>query len=171
MTGNYFILSLRNLRKLLLLFYILFVILGNNAKGQGPEPPPVVDATVSQNLGFGTFTTSPGVGSVTILTDGSRSTNNVLGIGIGYTNAVYRVSTNRPALLSILKGPDVSLIGSNGGSMNLHIGDTDPASPFLVLHPPGYVDIRVGGTLTVGTALANPPGSYNGTFFITFIWE
>jgi hypothetical protein len=171
MIEDYFILSLKNLWKPVLLLFVLLVILVNNAKGQGPEPPPVIDATVSQNLSFGAFTTSPGLGSVTILTDGSRSTNNVLGIGIGYANAIYHVSTNRPALLSILKGPDVLLTGSNGGSMNLHIGDTDPGSPFLVPHPPGYVDIKVGGTLTVGTALANPPGSYNGTFYITFIWE
>jgi hypothetical protein len=154
--------------KILLLSCICLVLFSIVTEAQ--EPPPVVNATVSQNLSFGAFTASPGIGSVTILTTGSRVTNNVTGLGGFVTNAIYRVSTNRQALLSILKGPDVTLTAT-GGSMTLHIGDTDPASPFLVLHPPGYVDIKVGGTLNVGTVAANPPGNYNGTFYITFIWE
>jgi hypothetical protein len=151
---------------LLSLIYFVFFLIVTEAQ----EPPPVVNATVSQNLSFGAFTASPGTGSVTILTTGSRVTNNVTGLGGFFTNAVYRVSTNRQALLSILKGPDVTLTAT-GGSMTLHIGDTDPASPFLVLHPPGYVDVKVGGTLNVGTVAANPTGNYSGTFYITFIWE
>jgi hypothetical protein len=149
--------------------FIFSIFLSLIAEAQ--EPPPVVNATVSQNLSFGAFTASPGIGSVTILTNGSRVTNNVLGIGgPTFINAIYSVSTNRQALLSILKGPDVTLTAP-GGSMTLHIGDTDPASPFLVMHPPGYIDIKVGGTLNVGTVSANPPGNYTGTFYITFIWE
>ena len=34
--------------------------------------------------------------------------------------------------------------------MTLQIGDPDPASPFLVLHPPGFVLVTIGGTLTGG---------------------
>ena len=135
------------------------------------EPPPVIDATVTQNLIFGAFTASPTTGSVTILSDGSRTTNNVIGLfGFSFSNAIFRVATNRPALLSILKGPNTLLV-NGGNSMTLQIGDPDPASPFLVLHPPGYVLVNIGGTLLVGDAVANPPGSYSGTFDLTFIWE
>lgn len=136
------------------------------------EPPPVIDATVSQNLVFGAFTSSPTTGSVTILADGSRTTDNVIGLfGFSYSNAIFRVATNRPALLSILKGPNTLLTRGGGGSMTLQIGDPNPASPFLVLHPPGFVTVNIGGTLLVGDALANPPGNYTGTFDLTFIWE
>jgi hypothetical protein len=29
----------------------------------------------------------------------------------------------------------------------------------------------IGGTITVGNTLANPPGDYTGQFFVTFIQE
>lgn len=136
------------------------------------EPPPVVDVTVTQNLVFGAFTSSPTTGSVTILADGSRTTNNVIGLfGFSYSNAIFSVATNRPALLSILKGSNTLLTRGGGGSMTLQIGDPDPPSPFLVLHPPGFVLVTIGGTLLVGDAVANPPGNYSGTFDLTFIWE
>jgi hypothetical protein len=136
------------------------------------EPPPVIDATVTQSLIFGAFTTSLSTGSVTISSDGTRTTNNVTGLfGFPYSNAILRVSTNRPTLLSIVKGLDVPLTRAGGGSMTLQIGDPDLSSPFLVPHPPGYVLLNIGGTLLVGDALANPPGSYSGTFDLTFIWE
>jgi hypothetical protein len=31
--------------------------------------------------------------------------------------------------------------------------------------------MNIGGTLTVGNSASNPPGSYSGTFDITFIQE
>jgi len=91
--------------------------------------------------------------------------------GFPFSNAIFKVATNKPALLSIVKGPDVLLTRSGGDSMTLQIGDPNPPSPFLVPHPPGYVLVNIGGTLLVGDAGANPPGNYNGTFDITFIWE
>jgi hypothetical protein len=149
---------------------IILALSTENLKAQ--EQPPVIYPTVNQNLSFGAFTTSPASGSVTIASDGTRTTNNVLGLfGFPFSNAVFRVATDKPALLSILKGPNTVLTRAGGGSMTLQIGDPSPASPFLVLHPPGFVLVNIGGTLLVGDAVANPPGNYSGTFDLTFIWE
>jgi hypothetical protein len=53
--------------------------------------------------------------------------------------------------------------------MTLQIGSANPASPFAVsVPPPGKTRVNVGGTLTIGSPAQNPPGNYNGTFFITF---
>ncbi|HTE29596.1 MAG TPA: DUF4402 domain-containing protein, partial [Chryseolinea sp.] len=65
-----------------------------------------------------------------------------------------------------------TLTGSNGGSMMLGIGSSDPASPFSIVNPsPGRTSINIGGTLTVGNLVANPPGIYTGNFYITFNQE
>jgi hypothetical protein len=59
-----------------------------------------------------------------------------------------------------------------GYSMNLHIGSSDPASPFVNSNPYSIPTvIGIGATLTVGTPAANPPGSYSGTFEITIVLE
>jgi hypothetical protein len=56
--------------------------------------------------------------------------------------------------------------------MLLHIGSSDPASPFVInTVPPVYTPFNVGGSLTVSNPLANPPGNYSGTFAITFVQE
>jgi hypothetical protein len=56
--------------------------------------------------------------------------------------------------------------------MILHIGASDPASPFVLLtSPPSFTLMNVGATLSVGNPASNPPGNYSGTFDITFIQE
>ncbi|MBK7028241.1 MAG: DUF4402 domain-containing protein [Bacteroidales bacterium] len=110
-----------------------------------------------------------------IYPSGSRSvTGDILQANLGYAYypAIFEVGANLGTLVTVLNGPDIVLTGSNGGSMILHLGETDPPSPFInTLTPPGLTQVRVGGTLYVGNALANPAGSYSGTFFITFIQE
>jgi len=71
-----------------------------------------------------------------------------------------------------VNGPDVTLTGSGGGSMMLHIGASNPASPFVITTgPPASTLMNVGGTLTVGSPASNPPGSYSGNFDVTFMQE
>ena len=160
--------------KSIIFLVILLIPLIQELKAQEPPPRPVV-VTVAQNLGFGAFTQGIAGGTVTINSGGSRlSTGDVILLNLGYafSTAQYTVVANPGTVISLLNGPDVSLPGSNGGSMTLHIGDSNPVSPFVISTiPPDYTLLYVGGRLTVGNPLTNPPGSYSGTFNITFLQE
>jgi hypothetical protein len=147
---------------------------GGSAFAQVQPPRPLsVYVNPAQPLSFGAFYQGPMGGSVIIYPNGSRSsTGDVVQAGLGYSfsPAMFEVEGLPGTIVSILNGPDVTLTGSNGGSMTLHIGGSDPASPFiLTTSSPARTVVNLGGTLTVGAPAANPPGSYSGTFTVTFI--
>ena len=78
---------------------------------------------------------------------------------------------NAGTLVTIAAIPPVYLY--NGGyKMQLNFGNvaaiTSTGSPF-VLPSDSWMDVKVGGTLTVGNSSVNPPGEYSGTFTVTFI--
>jgi hypothetical protein len=158
-----------------MLLIILFLMLSVASIAQEPPPRPVVVTTVPPGLGFGAFTQGAAGGTVTINSGGSRSSTGdviLLGLGIPFSTAAYQLVGNQGTVISILNGPDVSLTGSGGGSMILHLGVTNPLSPFVITTiPPAYMILNIGGSLTVGSPAANPPGNYSGTFNITFIQE
>ena len=153
---------------------IFMLSLSQEANGQEPPPRPVA-VTVTQELGFGAFYHGAVGGTVTINSDASRSSTGdvvLLGLGYPFSTAIYELVANPGTVISLLNGPDVLLPGSGGGSLSLHIGASNPASPFVTTAPyPVPTILNVGGTLTVGNSIANPPGSYSGTFDITFIQE
>ncbi len=145
------------------------------SKGQEPPPRPVTITVTAQQLAFGAFYQGPLGGTVTINPDGSRVSSGdivLLMLGYSFSTALYEVVGNPGTVVSILNGPDVLLPGSNGGSLTLTIGDSDPASPFVITTiPPTPAMLNIGGTITAGNPASNPPGSYSGTFDITFIQE
>jgi hypothetical protein len=54
----------------------------------------------------------------------------------------------------------------------MQIGASHPASPLITtVIQPARTAVNIGGTLIVGNAAANPPGTYSGTFYITFNQE
>ncbi|MCW3120248.1 MAG: hypothetical protein JWM28_4330 [Chitinophagaceae bacterium] len=128
-----------------------------------------------QNLIFGAFYPGNSGGSVIISNTGSRSVTGTvvpLGLGVPFSQAIFEIEAPAGTIVSILTGPDITLSGSNGGSMTLHMGNSQPASPFTTsLAPPSRTPLNIGGTLSVGNALSNPAGSYSGNFSITFNWE
>jgi len=143
-----------------------------------PEAPPrplTVSNVLSQNLNFGAFYHGSGGGSVIIYPDGARSsTGDVVLLSLGYTFSagLFDVVAYPGTLISILSGPDATLTGSNGGTMILQLGDTDPPNPFIITAaPPNATQFRIGGTLIIGSPLANPPGNYSGMFNITLVQE
>ena len=142
---------------------------------QEPPPRPITVTVTAQTLSFGAFTHGAVGGSVTINPDGSRNSGGdviLLSLGYSFTAAKYEITANPGTLITLLNGPDVSLPGSGGGSMTLHIGSSSPASPFVTTAvPPAVTTLYVGGTLTVGNTVANPPGNYSGNFDITFVQE
>ncbi len=76
------------------------------------------------------------------------------------------------SLISITNGPDATLTGSNGGTVSLHIGNSDPTSPFnTTVSPQSRTPMNICGTLTIGNPAASPPGTYSGVFYVTFNQE
>ena len=138
-----------------------------------PPRPLAVYVNPAQPLSFGAFYQSGGGGSIVMSSSGFRSaTGDVVLANLGYSvsPALFEVEGLPGTIVTLMNGPDVTLRGSNGGSMVLHLGDSNPTAPFLLTsNSPSRTVVTVGGTLTVGSAGANPPGIYNGSFSITFI--
>lgn len=152
---------------------ILTTVFLNNVRAQ-EEPPRPPSITATSDLSFGAFYHGALGGTVTISSDGTRSSTGdivLLGMGYTYSPARYNVYSNTGTVLSVLNGPDVALTWS-GFSMNLHIGTSLPVSPFITTNPYSVpTELAVGATLTVGPPASNPPGTYTGTFDITLVIE
>jgi hypothetical protein len=155
----------------------LALLLGTfSVTAQPPPPRPIaVYANPAQGLIFGAFFQGPSGGTVILSPDGSRTATGSLtlaNLGYPYSPALFEVDANPGTAVSIMNGPDVTLSGSNGGTIRLHIGLASTGSSFITtVAPPGRTEVWIGGTLTVGPPLANPSGSYSGTFSVTFIQQ
>jgi len=158
----------------ILTFLLLFAV-RTYAGAQELPPRPVEVTATGQELSFGAFCHGASGGTVIINSGGSRSATGdvvLLNMGFSYSTALFHLTANPGTVISILNGPDILLNGSNGGSMTLHIGSSNPISPFVIsTEAPDYTLLNVGGTLTVGSPLSNPTGNYSGVFEITFIQE
>ena len=155
---------------------ILMVASFHIVYGQELPPRPItVTVNLSQNLSFGAFYQGSSGGSVIISPTGSRSSTGdvvLLNMGYSFSTGLYNVVANPGTLVSILSSPDATLTGSNGGTMTLKTGNSNPASPFIITTtPPASTLLSVGGTLIVGNPASNPPGIYSGTFSITLVQE
>ena len=170
-----YILDLR--RKILLTVAMVFACgFFSVIKAQEDPPKPiVVTENLSQHLSFGAFSHGATGGTVTVNPNESRSSSGdvlLLNLGYVYSAALFDIRANPGTVISILNGPDVSIPGSNGGSILLHLTTSLPASPFVTVVPwPTVTQVRIGGRLTVGNAAANPPGNYSGSYSVTFIQE
>ncbi len=140
-----------------------------------PDDPAIIRAYTIQHLHFGTFSAGNAGGTLILSTTGGRTTTgSVVAINQGApaSAAMFDVDAVYGAMVSLLNGPDVTLTGSNGGSMLMHIGASNPASPFITtVRQPLRTHVYIGATLTVGNQAANPPGTYSGTFYVTFALE
>lgn len=174
------IISLRHLtRKILMRCAICaapMLFAGGHAIAQRGQPHAVtVSAIPGQGLNFGAFTEGSTGGTVTLLPTGNRiATGDVIlfGLGHNYAPALFEIEAEPGTVIAILKGPDALLTGSAGGSLSLNIGMSNPSSPMITTAvPPARTLLSTGGTLTVGSPSANPPGHYSGYFYITIIRE
>jgi hypothetical protein len=143
--------------------------------GNSPQPTAAINVFNYQNMEFGAFAQGSGGGTVTISPDARRSaTGNItlLNFGALYFPAIFEIEVPKNSMVSMVTGQDAILNGSNGGTISLKIGLSDPLSPFVTsVDPPGRTKVAVGGTLTVGNLSSSPPGNYSGEFQITFIVE
>lgn len=140
-----------------------------------PGDPGGISVYTVQNISFGAFTGGSSGGTVIISTSGTRSVTGdvvALNLGTSYFQSIFEIDAPQGTVISITNGPNAVLTGSNGGTMSMQIGASNPASPLITTAiQPLRTAVSIGGTLTVGNAAANPPGAYNGTFYITFNHE
>lgn len=171
-------------RGLLVILFSLFFLLNWNHRVDGQEKPPrpiQVNVKTAGDLHFGAFCHGPSGGTLTMLYGGSRvAGGDVIPLNLGYTYgpAIFEISGIKGTIISITdnSATPFTLSGSNGGSLTLHMGtpssNTDSGTPFILnAEYPFKMEIRVGGILSVGNSAANPPGSYSGTFSVTFNQE
>jgi len=153
--------------------FLLLIYMSVSAQEMPPRPI-IVTVITSQNLSFGCFAQGALGGTVSVSSSGMRSWtgNIVLLVGGSVSPALFDVVANPGTLITIVNGSDVSLNGSNGGTLMLHIGASSTGSPFITsVARPTPTHVFIGGTLTVGNPGANPPGDYSGTFQVTFVQQ
>jgi hypothetical protein len=159
-------------RKLIIPFclFVCLSVISMGIKAQEQPPKPIkVTVDLLRNLNFGTFCFSNSSGKVIIDPNGVRSSlGDIILINSNTSAALFYVEAIPGTQITISNGPDAILSGSNGGTMLLQIGDSNPRSPFTST---GTNAISIGGILNVGTKFANPPGDYSGTFSVTFVQE
>lgn len=153
------------------MFLLLFV---TNLAGQEPPPRPLEITVTGAGLSFGAFTLGAAGGSVTVNASGARtSAGDVILLGLGYpvSAATFDLVANAGTLINLLDPADALL--SNGVyTMTLQLGAASPGTTFVInTDPPAATVFSIGGSLLVGNIATNPPGSYTGTFNITFIYE
>jgi len=163
-------------KRLIFLFLaILLLAAGREIKAQEPPPRPIRIFATPQILSFGAFYHGAIGGTVVVSPGGVRTaTGDVVLLGLGFvpSAALFEIHAHAGTVVSILNIPDVLLTGVPSGSMSLHAGPTNPVSPLVSnVHFNVPIPLYVGGTLTVGNSVANPPGSYSGTFEITIVRE
>lgn len=133
-------------------------------------PPRPVSISKWQDLNFGTFCCGTTGSTVTVTSDGLRSySGDIVLIASSLLSAAkFDVDAVATTMIHVLNGPDVEMLGPNGGKMILTLGDSDPLSPFSASFTTSTISI--GGTLTVVSETL-PAGNYSCTFDITFIQE
>jgi hypothetical protein len=161
-----------------IIFIVLLVfvyLISPELKGQEPPPRPIRINATAQGLSFGAFYHGASGGTVIISPAGARSSTGdvvLLSLGIPFSAALFQVHAHRGTVVSILNGPDTILSGTPSGTMTLHIGSSNPSSPFVsTVNFNVIIPLYIGGTLTVGNSAANPPGSYTGSFDVTIVRE
>lgn len=127
-----------------------------------------------QELSFGSFSTGASGGTVLINPSGFRSsTGSVILLGGGFYPAIFDIRLVPGRMVQIVLGLSAQLerLGG-GGSMTMQIGPTDKGSSFVTSggHP-FRNPVAIGGILYVGSDAANPPGEYQGFFYVSFIQE
>ncbi len=163
------------LKKWYLLSFItacLFAIcVSSNAQEKPPRPISVTVSTV-QHLSFGPIIPIGAGGTVTVTHYGSReATGNVIlpYISANISPALFFVDAEPGTLITIVNGPDIQLSGNNSGFLTLHLGEASTGTPFITTGP--STNVSIGGTLSVGSLMANPAGAYSGSFQVTFIQQ
>lgn len=125
-----------------------------------------------QNLSFGTFASTGAGGTVVVSSTGvgSATGNVVLMSNSVEHQAIFHLTYtgNKKNVTSINIPASVTLTRTGGlGTMHMVFSTPNP-NPSFQINANSSIDLSIGGTLTVGTIVANPSGSYTGSFSLTF---
>jgi hypothetical protein len=159
------------------IFGLIFTLFSVSAKAQENPPIPVqVQVNTAQFLNFGAFTTGISGGTVTVTSGSIRNppTGDIVLLSMGQpvSAALFDVTANPGTIIQIQPQSSINLAGSNGGSITLNIDSYSTGQTFITTASPPFANpVYVGGTLTLGSSSANPPGQYNGSFTLTFIQQ
>ncbi|MCD6011751.1 MAG: hypothetical protein K0Q79_1613 [Flavipsychrobacter sp.] len=164
-------------RKILLTVSGIFALLLSVRTNAQQLPPRPISVSWNPSLGlrFGAFFATTSGGTVSVSPAGVRTaTGNLILADFGYVfgAASFEIVAAPGTQINLLNGPTVTLNGSAGGSVSLTLGSSSPSSPFVTTAtPPAANIVNIGGTLTVGSSVASPPGAYSGSFYLTFFQE
>jgi len=150
---------------------IVFILLSNLPVFGQEDPPRPISVTISleEGINFGEFFHGDSGGTVVITAEGSRYSNgDVYLLGFTGSPVIILVEAIPGTIISMLPVPEVTLTGG-GATLKLNLGDSYPTLPFVATTI--QTQVKIGGTLTVGNSLVNPPGAYSGSFLITFNQE
>lgn len=163
-------LKLKVIHSQIIVILLLFTM---TSIGQEMPPRPTTIRLIT-GLNFGAFTYGPGGGTITVHPNGSRTYMGSiypLSVGSIYHPALFEVDAHN-TLVSLYFSSDITLSGSNGGTILLNIEQTDPPSPFMNSMPLSSPrQVRVGGSLTIVPFGTYPSGIYSGSFSVTLIKE
>jgi hypothetical protein len=147
-------------------FHVCILVNGQNTKKD-------IEVRVLSDLAFGSFVTGATDGTVTVSPQGDRTvTAPVIGLALSpVSSAEFEITTQgRPWIQFNINVP--AFLYRFGGGESIEITDfkTDKLSNTFRATGGNSPDIiRVGATLNVKNSALNPPGSYAGTFTVTFI--
>ncbi|WP_083961534.1 DUF4402 domain-containing protein [Salinimicrobium terrae] len=161
-------------------FLLIFLSLWSTAffemvAQENPPIPVTVEVRNAQGLNFGAFTVGNAGGNVIVSPNGDRTGDTdvyLLNLGSPHHYAIFDVYANPGTLLQIQPVNNISLSGPSGSSVTLSIDlylDISTGQTFITTTNPH--EVFVGGKLHIPNQDAGPPGSYNGTFTLTFIHE
>lgn len=160
------------------IFTLLLFAFSNISAQISPENPPIpvkVEVRNAQGLNFGAFTVGNAGGNVIISPSGDRTgESDVYLLNMGATShyAIFDVYTNPGTLLQVQSVQNIQLSGPAGSNVTLSIDpylDISTGQTFITSSNPH--EVFVGGRLHIPNQNSGPPGSYSGTFSLTFIHE
>jgi hypothetical protein len=172
-----FIFNIR-IRRLLSVIFPAFFLLAITSYSQPVLPSRTVTVQSTQAINFGSFclvNNGSSGGTVTVDWMGNRTATGqvmLLNSGPAPQAAIFEINLCQGRLVVITYPSFTILSGNNGGSVKLFIGPTEKGlsgSAFQVNTDCSFItQLRVGGTLVIGSNTANPGGDYSGNFSITF---
>jgi len=143
-----------------------------------PQRTALVSATQALHFGDLTVLSNSSGGTVSVDYNGIRSATGsvvLLNMGNAAQQGIFELKICPGRLINITYNNTITLTGSNGGSLLLHVGPANiGASGATFLSNKGCDDthyITVGGTLDVSSVSSNPAGLYTGTFSLTFVQQ
>lgn len=156
---------------------LLFMLFFEKIYGQIPSiAPNRLQVYAAQELSFGSFFTGSSGGTVVISPQGSRSfTGTVVGMAsFPGAPAVFDVRFIQGRMVHMVFPSSATLSRIGGGGDLLVTGFTSdkPGDSFITTAAHPFINpVSIGATLNVGSIAENQPGSYSGSFTVTFVRE